>query len=344
MGADMAKKKRQQATGDPTYSVAELKRAVQGKEEAIAPHEALRSLVYRRAPELGRMARRIAKDPEAPTDLRKTAAIELGRSAGAANREALLELLSAEDPGVTRRAAEGLGRIGDAAALEKLKSIRPRDPVVKRAVSTAKTLLSYRLNETSGRLALPEPREVLELGKAKARALEVGTVAPTTIEAMQSELQGELPEVPVSTKGGLELDCGEGHYRVVFNEALEVEGGLLALMESNAVVGAVLKRTEVDGRYSLDSYLLSHPSYGVTARLFAMKASGVVSYYGELTQSEGGVEFSLRALNTRYSQPVELEGRITAQSLVVHLETAKVAVGRTVEQLPPKRPRQLGVR
>lgn len=336
--------RKQKGTGDPTHSVDELKRAVQGKEASISPQVALRSLVARRAPGLGQMARRIARDPESATELRTTAAIELGRSAGAANRTALLELLSSEDPGITRRAAEGLGRIGDAAALEKLKSLRPRDPVVRRAFATAKTLLSYRLNEPSGRLALPEAREVLEIGKAKSRRLEVGAMAPRDIETMREEVERELPEIPVSTRGGLELDCGAGHYRVVFGEALEAEGGLSTLLEENAVVGAVLKRTEVDGRYSLDSYLLSHPSHGASARLFAMKASGVISYYGKLTESSKGVDFSLRALNTRYSQPVEVEGRIVAESLEVHLETAKVAAGRTVEQLPPKRPRRLGAR
>lgn len=336
----MAKKQRRLGA-DPTFSAAELKRAVQGKEAAIAPHEALRSLVSRQAPDLGQMVRRIAKDREAATELRKTAAIELGRSAGAANRKALLELLSADDAGLTRRAAEGLGRIGNAASLEKLKSLRPRDPVVQRAVRTAKTLLSYRLDRTSGRLPLPEPREMLQLGKAKARAFEIGAVAPAKIEAMRAELRRELPAVPVSARGALELDCGAGRYRVVFNEALEGEGGLSTLMTSNAIVGAVLKRTEVDGRYSLDSYLLAHPSYGASARLFAMKSSGVVSYYGELGESEGGIAFSLRALNTRHSQPVELEGRIGSGTLEVHFETAKVAAGRTVEQLPPKRPRRL---
>ena len=324
-----------------TNSVAELKSAVDGKQVAIAPHEALRSLVNRRVPGIEEMLRKIAKTPESQNTLRKTAAIELGRSATAANRRALLELLGSEDSGVTRRAVEGLGRIGDAAALEKLKSLRPRDKVMRRTVNTAKTLLSYRLDQKLGRLQLPEDKEVLEVGMAKARPFEVGTVSSAELKAMKPTLVRELPAVPITETSGLELDCGDAHYRIVFNKTLSTRGGLAKLLASNKILGAVLIRSEVDGTYRLDSYLLTHPSHGANARLFAMKGSGLVAYYGSINATQDNVEFSVRAINTRHSQPIELSGRIEPRSLHVHLATAKVAVGRTAEQLPPKRPRRI---
>jgi len=342
MGADMAKKRQQAKKDDGFPTVAELKKAVEGQVERITPQAALRSLIYRGAPKIDDTLRKIARNPERQIALRKTAAIELGRSATPTNRKALMELLEAEEPALVRRAAEGLGRIGNAATLEKLKSLRPRDQVVRRAVTTAKTLLSYRLGEKAGRLSLPEEREVLELGKAKARRFEIGSISTAELKEMRPALERELPSVAISEKGGLELDCGDGHYRIVFNNALAKKGGLSTLTESSAVMGAVLKRTEIDGRYTLDSYLLTHPSHGRSARLFAMKGSGVVSYYGDLTETEQGATFAIRALNTRFSQPVELEGRIEARTLDVHLETAKVAAGRLAGQVPPKRPRRLG--
>lgn len=352
-GADMAKKRGDQQRGTkktrkaqkpirgfPTD--AQLKSALKGKSTELRPEEAL-SVLLTHTKEGAALARSIAKDAKQELALRTTATVALGRDPSVTNRTLLKHLLRAGDGPVVRRAAQGLGRIGDESALKALRSAKPTDAVVKRAVDTAKTLLSYRLGARSSRIPTPEARDVLVLGKARARAFDVTPLTDAAFQALTT-LKTELPGVPTTKAGACTLDCGRGNYLVVFNREVAKKQGFARLMDTSAVMGAVLKRSDIDGRYFLDSYLLTHPGRGATARLFVMRASGAVTYHGELKSNEGGLSFSVAALNTRYSYPVELEGQIAASTLEVNFGKALVGTGRGRAQAPPKRPRKMAVR
>lgn len=329
----------------PVPTDATLKQAVEGQVDDIAPAAALRALVGRGAAPPALLGR-IAKEPEQQTSLRTTAAVALGRTSTAGARRALLALLEADDPQVVRRAAEGLGRIGGEEAFQKLKALRPRDPVVKDAVETAKTVLAYRLDAKAGRLSPPDPSARVPLvATMRAQPLEVRALGPEAVEEMGPRLAPEVPALPVARTGALELDCGRHRYRVVFHRDLAKRGGLSRLGEANAVMGALLEHDRIDDQWFLAAYLLTHPGPGRTVRLFVMKGSGVVTYAGELTlESDGEARFTVEALKTRYSLPIELHGRIEPGSLEVRVDEARVATQPARSQPPAKRPRQIKAR
>lgn len=348
MGADMAKKRSTKAkkAGKPIVGFptdAQLKNALKGKSAELRPEEAL-SVLLTHTKEGAALARGIAKDAEQELALRTTAVVALGRDATTTNRTLLKSLLRAGEGPLVRRAAQGLGRIGDESALKALRSTKPKDAVVKRAVDTAKTLLSYRLGARSSRIPTPEARDILTLGKARARAFDITPMKDAAFESLGTTLKTELPGVPTTKAGACTLDCGRGNYLVVFNRAVAKKQGFAQLMDTSAVMGAVLKRSDIDGRYFLDSYLLTHPGPGATARLFVMRASGAVTYHGELKTTEDGLSFNVAALNTRYSYPVELEGDITSSTLEVSFAKALVGTARGRAQAPPRRPRKMAVR
>lgn len=339
-----AKKKSKGSSPPPLPTDAELKRAVEGKDESIAPAAALKALVGREAATTGTLAR-IAREPERQEALRTTAAVALGRRSTAAARAALMELLEDEDPQVVRRAAQGLGRVGGEEAYERLKAMRPREPVVRRAFETAKTLLAYRLDAKGGRLSPREPSERIELdAKVRTRDFRLRTLGAEAVEALRPVVAEEVPALAPATASALELDCGRGRYVVVFDRELARKGGLARLNESSAVMGAVLERDKLDDHPFLLCYLLTHPGPGNSVRLFAMTERGVVAYAGELEpEDDGAARFNVRALKTRMSQPLALEGhlRIAGKGLEFDFERAEVATSFARSQPPPMRPRRI---
>jgi hypothetical protein len=74
------------------------------------------------------------------------------------------------------------------------------------------------------------------------------------------------------------------------------------------VAGVVLERSPVEERYFLWEYLLADPgARDSTGRLFGVRPNGVVAHVGEV-QLDDEPSFELRALDTRYSPPVTIEG------------------------------------
>jgi len=342
MGVDMAARKKQ--TLPRPVTDAELRRAVHGKAPDITAPAALRVLLERRAAATS-MLTALAKAADRQVALRTIAAVALGRRNTAASRSALMELLESDDPQLVRRAAEGLGRTGGQEALDRLKMLRPRDPVVRRAVGAAKTLLAYRLDDKSGRLSPVDKDERIALKPSmRSRAFGISMASSATLERMRERISEEVPALSAAPSGALELDCGGGRYLVVLSRDLEKGPGLARLTQASAIMGAVLERDEVDGTCFLTAYLLAHPGPHKSVRLFAMKGSGVVAYAGELEFEDGrnAARFSVQALKTRFSQPLALEGRIEAgEKLKVTFERAEVATQFARSQPPPKRPRRI---
>ena len=70
----------------------------------------------------------------------------------------------------------------------------------------------------------------------------------------------EVPGVPVSLRGALQLSCGANEFLLMPQKALTALGG------RNAIVGVVLKRAQSLEYFALHLYLLSHPREEADAR------------------------------------------------------------------------------
>lgn len=320
-------------------SNARLKKAVEGGVEDLQPVEALNELRARGAPGLSALLVDVALNHD-DVDLRATAAQALGRDAAAKHRKTLLDVLEDDEPQVVRRAAEALGRIGGEAELERLRPLRPRDPVVKRAVETARTLLSYRTGSSGGRLSPTQESELLELRAAKSREIEVERVDEGALENLAAHLKREVPALPLANTGYV-LDCGEAEYLLVLHRDLARRKRLGPVEKESAILGALLRRAEVDGSYYLEAHVLGHPGPGLSVRLFVMRTSGQISHAGLLTLGDDRASFTVSALNIRHTKPLAFEGSIGYEELDISMEQAQVALEKAPVQPTPKRPRML---
>jgi hypothetical protein len=286
----------------------ELIAAVEGRSETIGGVEALKELIRRRSRKRTTILLRVVMDDEEPSDLRATAAVELGKERRKGHQEALVAALGSKDPSVVRRSAEALGRIGDEAALEPLASVRLRRGPVTRSVDFAKTLISYRLGLESNRLQPPHEAQRLGLNRRRAVPLEVATPRAREIEMILILLRRELPAIPVSPEGVLGFACGADRFLVVFNRDVHRRKTLAPVAAKSAVPAVVLKRSPSLERYYVYEYILTHPAADDRLLLFGVRTTGVVAHFGEIKLESARGEFRVGTVETRYSPPVSIEG------------------------------------
>lgn len=317
---------------------AQLRAALTDEMDDIRAVDALIQLNARGGPSLSALLIDLATNSD-DIDLRATAAHALGQKAMPKHRATLRQVVDDDEREVARRAAEAMGRIGGEAELKKLRTLRPKDPVVKRAVETAKTLLTYRTGATRGRLSVPQPSETLTLGKAKAGEIVIQAVDPEVLAGISDHLKKMLPQLPLA-RSAHTLECGKAQFLVVLHKDL-AKKNLDTMKGKSMVAGALLRQAQIDGTYYLDGEILTHPGTGNSVRVFVMRHSGEVSHYGELALGEKSAAFNVTAMNTRHAKPIELRGSIAYRTLNITVERAKVATERAVVQPTAKRPRQM---
>jgi hypothetical protein len=303
------------ATTPPRTDIAGMARApdaeLLGLAKQVAEQDlavaAVRELVVRRSSRLPAVLRDIVADGEKDPDLRSLAAVELGHDARPANREALAEVLTGSPPGVARRAAEALGRIGDEASLARLRRLRPSDPVLRQTVDFARSLISYRLGLGQDLLDAPPPPRLDDA--ERAAPMEITFAAPP--EAVRAEAmaaaQREFPAVPLAPDGALHFECGSDRFFAAFTAALQRRKTLTPLLERNAVLVTVMKRAAAIGEYTAYLYVLTHPERAGRIRLFGVRPSGLIVLTGEAEVGERVAEFRVGSLATPHLVPVTVE-------------------------------------
>jgi hypothetical protein len=311
------------------YSVQALKREVR-KPKNMHPLIALEELLRRQAPGFLGMVRQQLARAEDET-LRASCAALLGGQKTAANRAALQAALQDASPDVVRRAAEALGRIGEAEELAALRAMRTRKPVVRRSIDAAKTLLSYTLGETRGLLPAPAAEELLTLGSAKSAPIRVTTV---DTERFGPSLSTGLPGIQASATACL-IDCQRWRYLLVFNRRVFTRKAAV-LAGRPCVLGALLRSETATGRFVHYASVLSHPQPGEPLQLSVMRPNGVVLYHGELSPADW--QFRVRALNSRHVLPVVFTGTLDIDRQTLTASRAEVALRMAGKQPPSKRP------
>ena len=311
------------------YSVPALKRALEQPKD-MHPLIALEELRRRQAPGFLGTVRRQLASAEDPT-LRASCAALLGAEKTVANRAALVAALQDASPDVVRRAAEALGRIGEADELAALRAMRTRRPVVRRSIDAAKTLLCYALGETRGLLPAPAAEDLLTLGRAQSAAIRVTTV---DIDRFGPSFSTGLPGIQAAAMACL-IDCRRWRYLLVFNRRVFARQAAV-LASRPCVLGALLRSETATGRFVHYASVLSRPQPGEPLQVSAMRPNGVVLYHAEL--SPGDWQFSVRALNSRHVLPLAFTGTLDINRQTLTASRAEVALRQAEKQPPSKRP------
>ncbi len=340
-GAEMAKqrKKATQSLIAAELSDGDLQKAVKDELADVHPVDAITELVARDSPRFPALLRErlIAA---ASAEVRASSAAALSVKSTVANRSALLGALKDEVPEVVRRAAQSLGRIGGAAELEALRKLRPKHPVVKRATTAAKTLLSYRLGEKRGLLNAPAESTLLNLGAGKSKPFDVTALSLKKL-GLAERLAREMPEIRLSDQA-LKVVCDRWNYLVVLNREV-FSRNAAAITKKSGLFGILLRNEEIDDRYYRYAYLLTHPGTANRLHVFAMRESAEVAFYGHLLKTDDGLGFHVQALNTRHTRPIEFSGNVNQQQRSFTDIHAVMAIEKHPAQPAQRKPRQIRV-
>ncbi|WP_433271586.1 HEAT repeat domain-containing protein [Actinosynnema sp. CS-041913] len=293
----------------PGVDEQELVAAVTGGGETAERTGALKELLRRGPARVRPVVERIVLDGSAPSELRTTAAVALGRQATADNERVLSAALTADDPHVVAAAAAGLARIGGRAAFDALSSVTAGPAGgAARSVAFARTLLSYRLGLGTHRLA--EPEAVLALDPGRATPFRIEGVAPDPTGAARRWLAEELPATPVTEAGSFRFRCLNAHIWVVLSE--EVAGRPAgAVAERDRVAAVVLKESTCPDGWHVYEYVLSHPREGRGAAVFGVRPTGKLVHFGELTERDGTTALHLRAVDAPGTPALDFRADLT---------------------------------
>ncbi|MGB5398835.1 MAG: HEAT repeat domain-containing protein [Thermoanaerobaculia bacterium] len=275
----------------------ELAKAVADTSAAIGRREALQELARRNAPKLSAVARWALDDPGAPRGLRHTAAVALGKRVDPESEKSLVGALSSEDTGLVRLAAASLGKIGDRSTLGPLrKSDGGASPPARRAISFARSLISYRLGLPEELLRRPPTKEVARFDGADSMSVRRVKVPKGAFTKNAEDLQLELPRLPIASSGSMRLSCrGEQLWVVLAEES--VQQGTRSVAERSCIPAVVLKLSTCPERWYVHEYLMTHPGDDGSIQAFGMRPSGQMNHFGGVDFEADDAVLTMQALN-----------------------------------------------
>jgi hypothetical protein len=238
-----------------------------------------------------------------------------------------------------RRAAEALGKVGDARALDALERLAPRAGPTKRSVAFAKSLISYRLGLDLHRIRRPpasddphvSPRQAIDIVPVRPR--------PQTVAQVMTDAAEEFPSVALSNRSAVHFACAGHEFVLLLATSFEDLSALDALTASHGVVGSVFERAPATHRYFLAEYLLSDPGPRATVRLIGVRPDGTVTHVGALRPKEGN--FEVHSVNTPHSPPVDIAGQYDFTARRLTFDRFQVQPGLETTRKPPRQPTRL---
>lgn len=304
--------------------------AVKNPGEALLPQEALKELSRRRSGKAPALMAAVLTNKQNSSELRATAAVELGKRNAASGRKALVASLGTEDLQVRRRVIEALGRVGNEEALQYLSKLRPRTEPLKRSLAFARQLISCRLGLDRYSIEAPKKRSLLRLEAESSIALRPVDVPTVEIEKMADVLKRLLPAIPVSFEGGKYFSCDNNRFLILLVQKVRQRKTLTPLTRHQAVVSLLLKRSQATHGYYVYEYILTQPMSDRGVEVFGIRPSGHVTHYGTGKVDAGSAQIALKTVNTPYSPPLELNMSYHSDSREMKFGSARLN-GRVIQ-------------
>jgi len=270
---------------------------------------ALKELARRKSSRRSNIYREILNNPEQSMSARKTVVTQLGTERLTENQELLLGHLGAKDASLFGGIVHSLGKIGDEEALKRLEEIAaPDDAAAGRALAFARSLLVYRLRLDRHLIVPPTAANLLVV--TDGVPIDVTKVKAETVKEALNHVRQDVPAIPLTEEGALQLTCRSTELLLVFTEEFQQPQVLATIRDRSALPMVLLKKGYSLGHYFLELYLFTHPLKGRKAvSLLGVRPRGELVHAGQVRVPEKEFTFTLKSVDSRYAPAIEVEGR-----------------------------------
>jgi len=312
---------------DESYGENDLIEAIQGRHPELPCLNALKQFVKRASVRGREVYQSIVEDSSQPYEMRKMAALELGKEYTLKNQESLVRSLKIKDDRVLSRVSHSLGHIGDKKALKKLEALDIRqDSHAYEDILFAKHLIAYRLRLNKHLFVPPPVEDLLTIDKSKATKFTTKIADIKQLKKIYKQVKHQLPAVPLSDKGALQITCRSTKFLLIFNQKFQSKSEFATLRSSNALPMVCLKKGYCPERYFLINYFFTHPSdKSGELILIGTRPSGTLSYSGTVKVLDNEFTFAIKAVKSRYTAALDIEG---SYNIKTRKYTFKKALGQ----------------
>lgn len=263
----------------------------------------------------------MALDSRIDQSLRLAAVVALGERASHAALDGLrAAIVDAGDEVVTQRAIERLGKVGVAADIDVLRSVRTGNATTQRMLRTAKCFVSYRHRLADYRL--DEPKQRLAAEEAKAAEIVTGAATKTMLSRMEL-VAPPVPGVDLIAEPAKRLDCGTNEFALMLNRQI-VNSGLGSLAERQGLPAVIVRYNEETGAYDPAYYLLADPIRGGRFRIAGVRGSGKAGLFGTGVVEDTTIRFEVNATELPLDHPLTVTGSYDIATGAVRIEQAVI--------------------
>jgi len=319
-------------------SIGDLEKVVRtGKPiEGIGKMRALTALQRRAGPDATGALQRVASSKKEDSTFRHMAIVSLYRMAGRDSRAALLKIARTATGEPAADIAMVLGRIGepdDRPLIVRLTKLAPAH--ARKRARFGLALLDYRYGEKSAALQLKDVKP----GRSRVREwqpIALGAPQRKDLEEVSAALEREPLGFELALSRARKITCLPNTYIWVSTPEAEPE----TLLRRNCVAGALFRRNDIMGTYSLSLLGLATAKAGAAILTLHRPESGDVIYCGEVA-SNGA--WKLASTSWPGLAPVQINGNVDRAEIAFEAARSATSVQTA---LKPKslKPKVLGPR
>ena len=240
------------------------------------------------------------------TEVRVSAAANLGVLGTEAGEKALLASLETEDPFVRREVIKSLGKIGSAESLRRLDSLPETASGLDRKLADfARMTIAFREgSDDRDSMLRSQPLEVIEADR---------------VTEIVRKIWGPTYGVDLNREVGFTVYCGRSPLSILVNSELK-RGSWLETLRSRPLIAGIVtaKESEVE-RFSVRNLLMTKPTETGFA-IVATRTGGDVVFAGKAEPEGDGFRLSVRDVGPEATQ-TEIAGIVTNDSVELNLHT-----------------------
>ena len=295
---------------DDSLSTRGLIKAINNKNDEISRFTALKKFIRKSPYCKNKIMQSVLKDSSQPDKSRYIAALELGHKNTVGNLKILVQSLSIQNDYIMRGVSIALGLIGNNHALKRLEKIKVRPSnLAYKNIQFAKYLIAYRHRINKYRFVVPSAKELVKINKHKETSIGFKVANPSLANKIVHQSRHELPALPISAKGAMEITCGSNNFLLFFTKAFDSKEKLSTMPAANAIPFVIMEKSESLGRYYHAYYIFAHPSRKKnTLSLVGTKTGGRLAYCGSIEIMDNDYLFSVKSVKSRSIAAVEING------------------------------------